>query len=123
MDDSVATKADLKELEDRLVARMDAGFAAQEERLERRMDARFAAQEQRFEGRMDTWEQRIIDRVGTMIRDTETRLLAAFYTYAQVTDKRLVQTEANVSIFFDRLGKVEGRLLEVEKRLNTPPLG
>jgi hypothetical protein len=76
---------------------------------------------EQIQGRMDVQEQRIIEQVGTLIRDSETRLLQAFYGYAEATNKRLNQVDGNVAIFLNRLGTVENRLLEVEKRLNIPP--
>ena len=74
--------------------------------LEVRIDARF----HEFEHRMEQ-----------LIQDSETRILQAFYGYAEATNKRLNQVDGNVAIFLNRLGTVESRLLEVEKRLNIPP--
>lgn len=62
-----------------------------------------------------------MDTVGALLRDTETKLLQAFYGYAEATNKRFNQLDGNIAIFFNRLGTVESRLLEVEKRLNIPP--
>ena len=101
-----ATKGDLEDLEARLVAR-----------FEGRMDAL----DSRFEGRMDAQERRILDQVAQLIHDSETRLLQAFYGFAEATNKRLNQVDGNTAIFLNRLGTVESRLLEVEKRLNIPP--
>jgi len=36
-----------------------------------------------FEGKLDACEQRMLDAVQKMINDSETRLLSAFYNYAQ----------------------------------------
>ncbi|HML18690.1 MAG TPA: hypothetical protein VK419_16780 [Bryobacteraceae bacterium] len=79
------------------------------------------ALEQRFEGKLDAVEQRILDRVGELIRDSETRLLQAFYGFAEATNKRFNQIDGNVAIFINRLGTLESRILELEKRLNIPP--
>ncbi len=95
MDNQPATKADLQAMEKRFEARFD----AQEQRLE----ARFAAQEQRFEGRFDAQEQRILEHVSTMLHETETRLLQAFYGFAEGNAKRLNQIEGNVAITTVRL--------------------
>ncbi len=100
-------------MEQRFEGRLD----AQEQRLE----ARFAAQEQRFEGRFDAQEQGILERIGTMLHDTETRLLQAFYAFAESNAKRLNQIEGNVAICINRLGVLENRVLELENRLNIPP--
>jgi hypothetical protein len=74
--------------------------------LEVRIDARF----HQFEHRMEQ-----------LVHDSETRIFQAFYGYAEATNKRFNQVDGNVAIFLNRLGTVESRLLEVEKRLNIPP--
>jgi hypothetical protein len=38
---------------------------------------------QRFEGRLDAFEERLVDRVAALIRDSETRLLQAFYSFTE----------------------------------------
>ena len=53
--------------------------------------------------------------------DTKTELLRAFYAYATGNDKRIGQIEGNAAAVQSRLATIEGRLLEVEKRLNIPP--
>jgi hypothetical protein len=55
------------------------------------------------------------------IRDSETKLLQAFYGYAASNDKRMTQQDANIAVFLSRMSTFETRLLEVEKRLNMPP--
>ena len=55
------------------------------------------------------------------IRDSETKLLQAFYGYAASNDKRVMQQDANIAVFLSRMSTFETRLLEVEKRLNMPP--
>ena len=52
---------------------------------------------------------------------SETNLLKACYGYAESTDKRLGNIDANIALFPNRLGTLESRGLEVEKRLNIPP--
>ncbi len=86
-----ATKADLKALEERLEKSIEESSHAVEERL---LEA---------------------------LRDTETKLLRAFYSYAQTTDKRLVLVEGADANVLSRLGTVESRILEIERRLNMPP--
>jgi hypothetical protein len=51
--------------------------------LETRVQADLRALEARIEGRMDAQEQRIIEHVGTLIHESETRLLQAFYGFAE----------------------------------------
>jgi hypothetical protein len=67
--------------------------------------------------RFEAFEHRMDQR----LHDMETRILQAFYGYAEATNKRFNQIDGNVAIFINRLGTIESRLLEVEKRLNIPP--
>jgi hypothetical protein len=53
--------------------------------------------------------------------DGETRLLKAFYDFAQTDQKRLTVVEDNENAFRSRLATLEDRVLNVEKRLNMPP--
>jgi hypothetical protein len=55
------------------------------------------------------------------ITDGETRLLKAFYGFVESNQKRLGEIEGNEAALRSRLGTLETRLLEVEKRLNIPP--
>jgi hypothetical protein len=60
-------------------------------------------------------------RVTEAIHDSETRLLKAFYMFAETNQKRLAEGETESAAIKGRLATVEQRLLEVEKRLNMPP--
>jgi uncharacterized protein involved in exopolysaccharide biosynthesis len=55
------------------------------------------------------------------IHDSQTELLKAFYGYAQGNNKRVAELEGNEGAFRSRLATIEDRILEVERRLNTPP--
>jgi hypothetical protein len=55
------------------------------------------------------------------ISDSETKLLGAFYSFAQSNQKRMVEIEGNEMALRSRIGTLESRILEVEKRLNIPP--
>ena len=55
------------------------------------------------------------------ISDSETRLLKAFYDFAQSNQKRMTEIEGNEAAIRSRLATIEDRLLNVEKRLNMPP--
>lgn len=77
--------------------------------------------ESRLDGKLDSVEQRILDGVDTAIREAETRLLQAFYSFAESNQKRMTETERETAALKDRLATVESRLMEVEKRLNMPP--
>ena len=89
--------------------------------LKAALDAAMRAQDQRFEGRMDVLEHRLTDRFTEGLRDTETKLLQAFYGFAEANNKRLVQGEAATAMVVTRLSSIESRVLEIEKRLNIPP--
>lgn len=56
-----------------------------------------------------------------LLRDTETKLLQAFYGYAESNRKRMGQNEADTAILSSRVNTLEERLMQVEKRLNIPP--
>ena len=55
------------------------------------------------------------------MREVETRLLKAFYGFADTNQKRLDHIETDEEALRKRVSSIEGRLLEVEKRLNMPP--
>jgi len=75
----------------------------------------------RLEGRFDTMEQRIIDRMVEVAHESETRLLTAFYSFAESNQKRLTQVEATDVLLLGRVATLENRMMAVEKRLNMPP--
>ena len=109
MDDrnAPATKGDIADSEQRLVERMNTGFADSEQRLVERMNSGIADSEQRL--------------VETM-RDIETKLLQAFYGYAKSNDHRVLEVEANEAVLRTRVATLESRIMEVERRLNIPPV-
>ena len=55
------------------------------------------------------------------INDSETRVLQAIYAYADAANKRLAQEESATAAVNGRLSNLEGRVMELEKRLNMPP--
>ena len=61
------------------------------------------------------------DDLKETLRDSETKLLKAFYSFAETNPQRLTATERESAALRDRLATVESRLTEVEKRLNIPP--
>ncbi len=62
-----------------------------------------------------------IEGLREQIRDTETKLLTAFYDFARANQTRLSELEGSDAALERRIGGIEDRLLEVEKRLNMPP--
>ena len=63
----------------------------------------------------------VYDNLVERIADSETRLLQAFYAYAESNNKRMIQNEGNTAAFLNRIGALENRVLDIEKRLNMPP--
>jgi hypothetical protein len=59
----------------------------------------------------------ILERVS----EGETRLLRAFYDFAQSNQKRMTEIEGNETAMRSRIATLEDRLLQVERRLNMPP--
>ena len=61
------------------------------------------------------------NRLTAVIRDTETKLLTAFYDFAKANQHRISELEGGHATLTRRMGSIEDRLLEVERRLNIPP--
>jgi ElaB/YqjD/DUF883 family membrane-anchored ribosome-binding protein len=66
-------------------------------------------------------ETRVVERLLEAIQDAETRVLNAFYGYAQTTQKQMTLLEGTGSNLVSRVGTIESRVLEIERRLNIPP--
>jgi hypothetical protein len=86
---AAVTKADLDALEQPLGGKLN--------QSEHQMDGKLDAVEQRLEGKLDASEQRILDTVGSLIRNSETRLLQAFYGFAEATNKRFNHVDGNIA--------------------------
>jgi hypothetical protein len=54
------------------------------------------------------------------MHDCETRLLKAFYDFAESNQKRLAATETIGAATVERLGSIERRVTDIEKWLNLP---
>ncbi|MCU1237275.1 MAG: hypothetical protein JWP63_5242 [Candidatus Solibacter sp.] len=61
------------------------------------------------------------DDLKETMRDGQTELLKAFYSFAQSTDAKLKDSELTDIVLRQRLTAVELRLTEIEKRINLPP--
>lgn len=61
------------------------------------------------------------DELKETMRDGQTELLKAFYSFAQSTEVKLKDTEVAEFMLRQRLSVVESRITEIEKRLNMPP--
>jgi len=55
------------------------------------------------------------------ITDSETKLLKVFYNFGVTNNQRMVELEGNDEGLRRRIGTIEVRLLEVERRLKMPP--
>jgi hypothetical protein len=65
-------------------------------------------------------ETRIIDRLTESIRDAQTEVLKAFYGFAESNRQRLSQLEGNQGALINRIGVLEDRMLELERKVNFP---
>ena len=116
-----ATKADLAELEDRLNTRldkMDARQDATEVRLDK-MDARLDDLKQGQE-MLRSEMQHFSDDLKEVMRDNQTELLKAFYSYATTTDLKLNDAAASDANLRERLSAVERRVTELERKSLLP---
>jgi 4-hydroxyphenylpyruvate dioxygenase-like putative hemolysin len=86
-----------------------------------RVEEKLGADLNRFEEQLRSEFQRGCDHLAEAIHDSETRLLKAFYTFAESNQQRLTQVEGNTTAVISRLATLESRITEVEKRLNMPP--
>ena len=66
-------------------------------------------------------EAKLTEQFTEVLRDTETKLLKAFYSFAESNHKRVNDNERDAAGLKERLGTIEGRVTEIEKRLNMPP--
>ncbi len=55
------------------------------------------------------------------IHDMETRILKAFYAYTEANQKHLADLDRSDGSMRDRMGTLEVRITEIEKRINFPP--
>ena len=97
--DTPATKQDLAKLKDEILAAMREG----EVRLEARL------------------KDELLGEMRKLVYDAETHLLNAFYGFAESNRKHLAELDREDGSLRERLGAIEGRVLEIEKRLNFPP--
>ena len=65
-------------------------------------------------------KEELVESFHEAIHDSETRLLKAFYTYAEATQKHLVDLDKSDGSIRDRLGALEARMINLEKRLDLP---
>ena len=54
------------------------------------------------------------------IHDTETKLLTAFYGFAEATQKRMTNLEKTTGGLTDLIATLDRRITDLEKRVNFP---
>ena len=74
---------------------------------------------QKFATRDDL--QQLEERLVETMRDVQTELLKAFYSFAKSTEAKLQDAEISDHLIRQRVSAVESRLTEIERRLNMPP--
>jgi hypothetical protein len=61
------------------------------------------------------------DRLIEAFRDSQTELLKAFYSFTESNRQRVSQLEGNQASLITRVGTLEDRLTNLERKLITPP--
>jgi hypothetical protein len=61
------------------------------------------------------------DRLTEAMRDGQTEILKAFYGFTETVQTRFKAQDDTEAGLKKRLTLVEGRLIEIEKKLNMPP--
>jgi hypothetical protein len=107
--DTPATKRDLNEL----------GAQLRSDLEERTAQLRSGLDERTAQLRSEI--QHGYDDLKETLRGNQTELLKAFYSFAQSSEAKHKDAEVSDSAIGQRLSAVEGRLTELEKRLNLPP--
>jgi hypothetical protein len=104
--DRPATKADLLALE---------------QRLGQKLEQKLELFEQKFGAKLTNATNQLREELIEAMRDTETRLLKAFYDFAESNQRRLTDSEREAAGLKERMGIIERRVTDIEKRLNMPP--
>jgi phage shock protein A len=60
-------------------------------------------------------------RLEEAIRDSQTEILKSIYGFTQTVQNRFQEMDQTEATLKRRMTTLEGRMLEVEKRLNIPP--
>ena len=60
------------------------------------------------------------DRLIETMRDIQTELLKAFYSFTTSNQQRLTQLEGNEAAVIARLGTLEARVTDLERKINFP---
>ena len=60
------------------------------------------------------------DELVEVIRDSQTEVLKAFYSFAESNRQRVAQLEGNQGALITRVGVLEDRMTELERKINFP---
>ncbi len=101
-----ATKQDLAKLKDEL---LEADTRLKEDLLEA-----LASRETQL-------KDELLAAMREAIHDAETRLLTAFYSFAETNSQHMAELDHGNTNVRHRVTSLELRVLEIEKRLNFPP--
>ena len=105
-----ATKGDIIDLRNEVCAALTSELSAAEARLNERHEMLRAEMDDTHADLKET------------MRDVQTELLKAFYSFGQSNSKRIAEVEGNESALRSRVATLEDRVMEIEKRLNIPPI-
>jgi hypothetical protein len=121
-----ATKQDLLELRAELKADMqELRVEVKNDVQELRAEVKADMHELRAEVKADmqglrTEMQAMGDHLVESMRDIQTELLKAFYSFTESNRQRVSQLEGNQATLIARVGTLEDRVLELERRINFP---
>ena len=71
----------------------------------------------RLGDRMQAMEDRLIEA----FRDSQTELLKAFHSFTESNRQRMSQVEANQASLITRVGTLEDRITDLERRIISHP--
>jgi hypothetical protein len=72
--------------------------------------------ENHLRGEMKAMENRLIEA----FRDIQTELLKAFYSFTESNRQRVSQLEGNQGAIITRIGTLEDRMTDLERKVNFP---
>lgn len=67
-------------------------------------------------GEMKSMEDRLVEAV----RDNQTELLKVFYSFTESNRQRVAQLEGNQGAIITRIGVLEDRMTDLERKINFP---
>jgi ElaB/YqjD/DUF883 family membrane-anchored ribosome-binding protein len=110
-----ATKADLQQL------RSD----TKQDLQQLRFDTKHDLEQLRSDTKQDLEQLRSefhhgFDDLKEVFRDSQTELLKAFYSFTESNHQRVTQIEGNQATLIARVGTLEQRITELEKKINFP---